>query len=46
TPWLLDFLRKRMEKAAQWEIREIAHRMWELLEKELPKVELSKYLSL
>ncbi len=46
TPWLLDFLRKRMEKAAQWEIREIAHRMWELLEKEIPKVELSKYLSL
>ncbi len=46
TPWLLDFLRKRTEKAAQWEIREIAHRMLKLLEKELPKVELSGYLSL
>jgi len=46
TPWLLDFLRKRMEKAAQWEIREVAHRMWKLLEKELPEVELSKYLHL
>jgi thymidylate synthase (FAD) len=44
TPWLLDFLKKRTEKAAQWEIREIAQRMLKLLERELSKVELSKFL--
>ncbi len=41
TPWLADFLRKRTEKAAQWEIRQIALAMRELLKEELPKVEIS-----
>jgi len=39
TPWLLDFLRKRTEKAAQWEIRQTALRMVELLKPQLGKVE-------
>ena len=44
TPWLLDFLRKRTEKAAQWEIRQTAFKMLKLLERELPKVELASLL--
>jgi thymidylate synthase (FAD) len=45
TPWLLDFLRKRTEKAAQWEIRNLALTMKELLKKELPKVEFYELLN-
>ncbi len=44
TPWLLDFLKKRTEKAAQWEIRNLALVMEELLKEELPKVEFYKLL--
>lgn len=44
TPWLLDFLRKRTEKAAQWEIRQTALKMLKLLERELPKVEFASLL--
>ena len=44
TPWLLDFLRKRTEKAAQWEIRQIAQTMLELLKPELEKVEFKDFL--
>ncbi len=40
TPWLLDFLKKRTEKAAQWEIRRAAQTMMELLKLHLEKVEL------
>jgi len=40
TPWLLDFLKKRTEKAAQWEIRQTALKMVELLKPQLEKVEL------
>ncbi|NPB05540.1 MAG: thymidylate synthase (FAD) [Aquificae bacterium] len=40
TPWLLDFLAKRTEKAAQWEVRSAAERMLALLKPELEKVEL------
>ncbi len=39
-PWLLDFLKKRTEKAAQWEIRRVAQTMMELLKPHLEKVEL------
>ena len=42
TPWLLDFLKKRTEKAAQWEIREVALLMEKLLKPHLKKVELLK----
>jgi thymidylate synthase (FAD) len=41
TPWLLDFLKKRTQKAAQWEIREIAQRMLKLLKPHLEKVEFA-----
>ncbi len=44
TPWLLDFLKKRTEKAAQWEIRKTAERMLELLKPQLDKVEFSNLL--
>ena len=44
TPWLLDFLRKRTEKAAQWEIRETASKMLELLIPFLERVELKDLL--
>jgi thymidylate synthase (FAD) len=44
TPWLLDFLKKRTEKAAQWEIRGVAQTMSELLKPRLEKVEFSEYL--
>jgi thymidylate synthase (FAD) len=44
TPWLLDFLGKRTEKAAQWEIREVAQKMLKLLEGETAKVEFSSLL--
>jgi len=44
-PWFLDFIKKRTEKAAQWEIRKVAQTMKELLEKEIPKVEFSELLT-
>ncbi|HID79999.1 MAG TPA: FAD-dependent thymidylate synthase [Aquifex aeolicus] len=39
TSWLLDFLKKRTERSAQWEIRNTAQTMLKLLKPHLRKIE-------